>query len=765
LIGYMMKLYRTFGRLFPLMLLITALTAAAETAPLTSLSAIHALTNEDANRALPVSFSGVVTYYVRGNVDLFVQEGRAAIYVETVPNQAFVPGDRVLVIGTTRASFRPEVKAQKVLLQGRGTLPPPATAEFRQLIRAELDCQRATIHGFVRSANVISDAGNPTLYLQLQMKGGTVDAQMPIVGHIDLTSLLDSEVEVTGAVAGRFDRKNQMTGILVEVSSTADLKIYQRASIPPKDLPVTPMDQILSGYEAQNKTRRVKVSGTITYYEPGSALVLQNGSKSLLVSTQFERPARIGDLATVTGFPDVQGGSLVLTGGAIEDSNQPSGVLPVSSTPDVLARGDHALDLVSIDGQLLTSVREAAQDEYVFISAGHLFKAILQHPKRLTAALPPLPKIEAGSTVRIVGVCKVSQAEQSQDPTAFDILLRSPDDLTILAGPSLLNVRNLTCLVGALLAGLFIIGTFAWRTERRGRTHIARLARIEQMRSRVLEHLNGSTGLLDMVDEATEIVSFRLNGAACWCELADGRQRGTRPRLFTDLRIVEHRILSRSGAQLGVISAAFHAKTSPSKIETDALASAAGLIALAVENRRLYSDLQHRSQFDLLTELHNRFSLEKLLDESIERAKKDKSTFGVIYIDLDGFKLINDHYGHQIGDRYLQQVTLRMKHQLRPNDVMARLGGDEFAVLLHSAATHEEIHSVVARLDSCFSNPFQVDGNQIHGAASFGVALFPIDGNTQDGLLNSADAAMYVAKHQSRARQRNLNGADVEFTR
>jgi len=285
------------------------------------------------------------------------------------------------------------------------------------------------------------------------------------------------------------------------------------------------------------------------------------------------------------------------------------------------------------------------------------------------------------------------------------------------------------------------------------------------MRSRVLEHLNGSTGLLDMVDEATEIVSFRLNGAACWCELADGRQRGTRPRLFTDLRIVEHRILSRSGTQLGVISAAFHVKTSPSKIETDALASAAGLIALAVENRRLYSDLQHRSQFDLLTELHNRFSLEKLLDESIERAKKDKSTFGVIYIDLDGFKLINDHYGHQIGDRYLQQVTLRMKHQLRPNDVMARLGGDEFAVLLHSAATHEEIHSVVARLDSCFSNPFQVDGNQIHGAASFGVALFPIDGNTQDGLLNSADAAMYVAKHQSRARQRNLNGADVEFTR
>jgi diguanylate cyclase (GGDEF)-like protein len=285
------------------------------------------------------------------------------------------------------------------------------------------------------------------------------------------------------------------------------------------------------------------------------------------------------------------------------------------------------------------------------------------------------------------------------------------------------------------------------------------------MRSRVLEHLNGSTSLLDLIEETTEIVSFRLQGAACWCELADGRQRGTRPKQFTGLRIVEHRILSRSGAQLGVISAAFHARTNSSKIEMDALTSAAGLIALAVENRRLYSDLQHRSEFDLLTELHNRFSLEQRLGELIQRAKSENSRFGLIYIDLDGFKQINDHYGHQIGDRYLQQVTLRMKHALRPTDIMARLGGDEFAVLIQDAAQHEDIHSVVARLDSCFSNPFRIDDNLIRGAASFGVALFPVDGSTQDSLLNSADAAMYVAKHQRRARQSNPDGADLEFTR
>lgn len=759
-----MNFRRTFGRFLSVALLIAGLAASGQTAPLTTLNAIHSLTNKQAGNALPVSFPGTVTYYLRGNIDLFVQDGSNAIYVETSPEQTLAPGDRVLVVGTTRASFRPEIKADKVVFLDHGAPPSPIQADFRQLIRAELDCQRATVRGFVRSANIINDEGNPTLYLQLQMNGGTVDAQMPHSASIDLTSLLDSEIEITGAVAGRFDRKMQMTGVLIEAPSSSDLKVIRHAALTPKDLPITPMDQILAGYDVQNNTRRVKVIGTITYYQPGSALVIQSGDKSLLVTTQFEQPARIGDSATVTGFPDVQNGSLVLTGGAIDDANAQALVHPVRSNADVLARGDHALDLVSIDGKLLTAVREPAQDEYLFVSSGHLFKAILQHPEHGTA-LKPMLEIPTGATVRIVGVCKVSKAEQSQEPTAFDILLRSPEDLNVVAGPSPLNVRNLVYAVGALLAGLLVIGTFAWRAERRGRSQIARQARIEQMRSRLLEHLNGSTSLLDMVEEATEIVSFRLDGAACWCQLADGLQCGTRPTRFTGLRIVEHQILSRSGVQLGLINAAFPASTKPSKRETDALSSAAGLIALAIQNRHLYSELQHRSDFDLLTELHNRFSLETRLGELIQRAKSEKTRFGLIYIDLDGFKLINDHYGHQIGDRYLQQATRRMKHQLRPTDVMARLGGDEFAVLIQDAATHEDVHAVVARLDSCFGNPFQIDGNLIHGAASFGVAVFPVDGNTQDSLLNSADAAMYVAKYQRRARHAKPDGADLEFTR
>ena len=112
---------------------------------------------------------------------------------------------------------------------------------------------------------------------------------------------------------------------------------------------------------------------------------------------------------------------------------------------------------------------------------------------------------------------------------------------------------------------------------------------------------------------------------------------------------------------------------------------AAGLATLAIETSRLYCDLVHRSEFDLLTDVPNRFSMEKTLDTLIQDARQSAGIFGLIYIDLNEFKQVNDAYGHQAGDLYLQEMVRRMKRQLRPGDTLARLGGDEFAVLVSGA--------------------------------------------------------------------------------
>jgi diguanylate cyclase (GGDEF)-like protein len=278
----------------------------------------------------------------------------------------------------------------------------------------------------------------------------------------------------------------------------------------------------------------------------------------------------------------------------------------------------------------------------------------------------------------------------------------------------------------------------------------AEAAYVERRRSRILEDINGSRPLAEIIEQITELVSFRLHGAPCWCQIVDGAKLGNCPPDLNSFRVSSEQIPARSGPPLGVISAGFYPLTPSRPKESETLASAAALATLAIETRRLYSDLLHRSEFDMLTDIHNRFSLEKYIDQQIERARQDAGMFGLIYIDLNDFKQVNDVYGHQIGDLYLQETATRMMHQLRSIDMLARLGGDEFAVVVPLIHSRDEVDQVARRLERSFAAPFVLEEYTLHGSASVGVALYPEDGATRDSLLITADAAMYVAKQTSR---------------
>jgi diguanylate cyclase (GGDEF)-like protein len=301
-----------------------------------------------------------------------------------------------------------------------------------------------------------------------------------------------------------------------------------------------------------------------------------------------------------------------------------------------------------------------------------------------------------------------------------------------------------------LLVTVLTVGTRGWYLERRVRRQTTELAYIERRRSRILEDINGSRPLAEIVDQITELVSFKLKGAPCWCQIAGGALLGNCPKNLAGMRILRHEIPSRSGPPLGELFAAFDPLTQPREIESEALSMAVGLATLAIETRRLYSDLRRRSEFDQLTDIHNRFSLDTALDAQIDEARQQAAIFGLIYIDLDDFKQVNDLYGHRIGDLFLQQVALRMKRQLRPQDTLARLGGDEFAVLVPLVHSRADAQEIALRLERSFDEPYPVEGVILHPAASVGIALYPEDATTKDGLLNAADAAMYNAKNTRR---------------
>jgi diguanylate cyclase (GGDEF)-like protein len=274
-----------------------------------------------------------------------------------------------------------------------------------------------------------------------------------------------------------------------------------------------------------------------------------------------------------------------------------------------------------------------------------------------------------------------------------------------------------------------------------------RNVQLEQRRSRILEDINGSKPLAEILEGITEMVSLRLGGAPCWSEIADGALLGDCPANFKSLRIASEQILARVGPRLGTLSAGFDPSSHPTNVEYEALVVGARLATLAIETRRLYSDLLHRSEFDLLTDIHNRFSLDKRLDVLIEQARQSASVFGLIYIDLDRFKEVNDHYGHHVGDMMLQEAANRMKRQLRSHDTLARIGGDEFAVAVPVVRSRAEVEEIALRLEHCFDDPFAIEGVMLHGSATVGFALYPEDGANKNSLLSAADAAMYVKKH------------------
>jgi diguanylate cyclase (GGDEF)-like protein len=216
------------------------------------------------------------------------------------------------------------------------------------------------------------------------------------------------------------------------------------------------------------------------------------------------------------------------------------------------------------------------------------------------------------------------------------------------------------------------------------------------------------------------------------------------------MRTVESPIPSRKGVPLGTISAAFHPQSVSTAAEMEALGTAARLASLAIETSQLYSDLVHRSEFDALTNVQNRFSMENVLEAQIKKAHEAASIFGLLYLDLDNFKEVNDEHGHRVGDIYLQEVARRLIGHLRPGDVLARLGGDEFAAMTPRVHNRNDIIEIARRIERCFEEPFELEGLVLYGSASVGVAMYPNDGTTKDTLLTSADAAMYVAKQTRR---------------
>lgn len=154
--------------------------------------------------------------------------------------------------------------------------------------------------------------------------------------------------------------------------------------------------------------------------------------------------------------------------------------------------------------------------------------------------------------------------------------------------------------------------------------------------------------------------------------------------------------------------------------------------------------------YDPLTELSNRNRFARRFKDAIFQAKRNKSSFALLMLDLDRFKAVNDTFGHLIGDELLKFVAQQLNHATRDTDTVARLGGDEFALILTQLQKDDRASIVAARIIEGLSQPVNLDGSLVQSGTSIGISLYPRDGEDEEELLGKADKALYSAKSQGR---------------
>jgi diguanylate cyclase (GGDEF)-like protein/PAS domain S-box-containing protein len=172
----------------------------------------------------------------------------------------------------------------------------------------------------------------------------------------------------------------------------------------------------------------------------------------------------------------------------------------------------------------------------------------------------------------------------------------------------------------------------------------------------------------------------------------------------------------------------------------------------AEENQNILAldKLKHDAQYDLLTDLPNRILLTDRLDYAMLQCQRRNQSLAVAYLDLDGFKVVNDTYGHDMGDRLLVALSHQMKTALRGGDTLARIGGDEFIVLMDYLKKIADIKPVLERLLKVASEPVTVGDSVMQVSVSIGLTLYPQDDVDADQLIRHADQAMYVAKQKGK---------------
>ncbi len=435
----------------------------AETADrtLTTVAAVRSLSAVEAARHYQVKLHGVVTFYDETLFLRFIQDETAGIYLLANTNLApLLPGQEVEVEGLTGpGEYAPVVMPTSVKVVGDAKMPAIRPVSVEQLVSGREDSQMVEFSGIVRAVHFEKDSQYFVLDFVMGGEHFTVyTKQLPVAQALDL---VDSTVKVRGVCATMFNHQRQLFGIRVLVPQADGLTVEKSAPANPYDLPVQKLNSLLQFAPEGNMNGRVKVSGTVGYCEPGSALFIQDENAGLYCQTLQRDVVQPGDQVEILGFPAKGEYTPVLEDAIYRKVG--SGTEPKADAVDIneLLTGNHDCRLVQLQAKVLDRVQRGVNQFLLLQTSDFTFQAYL--PKRLND--DGFAAVQNGSEVMVTGICMIErgnnwQAGETWRASSFHLLLRSPKDVTVLQGPPGFTLPDDTAVMSVL--GVVALGAFVW---------------------------------------------------------------------------------------------------------------------------------------------------------------------------------------------------------------------------------------------------------------------------------------------------------------
>jgi diguanylate cyclase (GGDEF)-like protein/PAS domain S-box-containing protein len=728
--------------------------AAARSGELTTVRQIRSL-RSSSPAVINLHIHGVVTYFDTVAPNLFLQDATGGIWVDlrgtkTTPPS---PGDVLDLHGVAGFGFSPYVANPQWKVVGHALPPKPVRVFYDDVAAGSFDGQWVQMDGVVRS--FIQQAEGNVLVIDVSTPTGVFKVRIPNYHDAFPMRLVDAKVRFNGVCGASFNNRKQLVSVHLFTPSLKDAVVLDAPPQDPFAIPVTPIADVRRFSADLSNVHRVKVLGGVTALFPHQGIYLTDATGGLYAESQDGSPLVEGDQVEVIGFPSAGSFSPVLRSARIRPTGQHFTPTTTVVTGKAALKGSYDADLVTITGTL-RSFRQSRNEQTLIVEADDhvMFEASLRKGQ-------PDSNILEGSRIALTGICEV-RPDENGNPADFRVVLRSPGDIRILSLPPWLTTQRAASIVSCLI--LLTLGVFCWVVILRRRVHrqtqiITRKLKnelaLEERYRDIFEH--NLTGLymarpdgeiIDCNDACARILGYS-GRAALFAESSQAREvinklhDGSSHSNSTEGK--EHSFERPDGTKGWALCSlrVVHDEDGESELFEGSLVD--------ITERKLAEErVEFLAFFDALTNLPNRTLMLDRLTTSIASARRRREKLGVLHLDIDNFKIINDCLGHSQGDELLRCIAQRLQTGAREEDTVARLGGDEFLLTLDPISSAGDAAIVAERIAQELKPPFTLNGHVLNLTCSIGISIYPDHGEDAETLIKNADAAMYASKNFGR---------------